>query len=159
MWAPVNLNNPKPRQAGLREALVASIAASPHYRLVSHGSLDGQQLPKGEEAADAFVRSFEESSLAYVGCSHMKPVAPFCAFSVASELGIARIEHLVDYGALPRRREKDKWLTNAIASFLVVLFLEHPNIRQVALPVSVAEESFGDFSIKYIDGVAHAIRT
>jgi len=157
MWKPVDLHNPLARERGLREALVAHLAQYPHHLLVAHGKQDGAQTSTGVAEAESFVQLLEACSIAYIGCRHMQPVAPFCAFSLAQTLGVARMEYLVDYQASPG--SEDRWLTNAVGSLLWVLFREHPEVQQVAIPVSLREESFDEFAIKQIDGRSFAVRS
>jgi hypothetical protein len=159
MWHPVELHNPKVLERGLREALVGHLSTYPHHILVSHGEQVGTQLQSGSKHAEELVRKLEASSVAYIGVSHMRLVAPFCTFSLAPELGIARIEHLVDSGPLPVKRSEQKWLVNALASFLFVLFREHHNIQQVALPFEMNDEEFDGFRIENQQGHLYAMRT
>jgi len=73
--------------------------------------------------------------------------------------GVARIEHLLDYGAMPSGRPAEKWLTNAVTSILWVLFREYTEIKQVALPLPVVETSFGEMEVKQVGGKYFAVRT
>lgn len=159
MWIPVELHNESARARGLREALLAHLTTYPHYKLVSGGFQDGEQLSPGSQSAARAVGELEACSIAYIGSRHMQPVAPFCGFSVAPDLGVARIEQLIDYEVLPSGRPAKKWLTNAVASILWVLFREHPEIKQVAIPLPVVEASFGEMKVKQIGGKYFAVRT
>jgi hypothetical protein len=158
MWFPVDLHNPAERKRGLREALVACLASYPHHFLILNGEQCTRTIASDTASAEDFVQSLEKCSVAYIGARHGQPIAPYCGFSLAPELGVARIEFLVEYGALPGSGSSDKWVINAIGGFLILLFLKHPEVQQVLLPITMPEASFGDFGTQYIDGKTYAIR-
>lgn len=157
MWHVVEMHNQRVRDRGLREALVSHLATVPHHVLVSEGQPDGAATLTNVEAASLLVQKLEECSVAYVGSRHASPVAPYCGFSVAPDLGLARLEYLIDYAALPRH--KDKWLTNALASILWVCLRENSAIQQIVLPALLEEESYDGFCIENMGNRSYAKRT
>ncbi|WP_027708438.1 hypothetical protein [Zooshikella ganghwensis] len=159
MWFPVAFHDQNARRKGLREAFEAQLSQYKHYLLVEDGLTTENEIEMNQSVANEIATKLDSCSISYIGARHMLPVAPFTAFSSAPELGIARLEYLIDYGELPTKKGGKKWMTNALASILVVLFKENQNIRQVALPLELKEEDFGEFKIQRTNGVFHAVRT
>lgn len=156
MWMPVEV---RPRGGeGVRASIVAQLARSVHYRAVSERQRVSEPLSADAETAERVMRELEACSIVYAGGRHGAVFAPFCAFSVAREFGVARVEHLIAHGAPPEDASITRWLGNEVEGILLVLLHEHREIEQVALPLPVTEFTFERIEVKRVGERSYAVR-
>ncbi len=89
----------------------------------------------------------------------MIPVAPFCAFTLAPESGIAYLEHLLDYEPLDEKRIGRQCLAAALYSFVHLLLRDHESLSAVVLPLPIDGNPPDGFTQVAADDRFHIKRT
>jgi len=135
MWCPVELHASRGQVRDLSRALAAQLRTSRHYALVTKRRIDGRAIDNSLEAATQMVCLLEDCAVAYIGARHGTPIAPYAGFTLARELGIAYLEHLIDYDPPSENQQPRRWLTNGLHAFVFLLFREHTQIDTVVLPL------------------------
>jgi hypothetical protein len=117
-----------------------------HYHIVDERKIANRQCDSSPNGVAATFARLNDCSATYIGTGHMRPVAPFCAFTLAPELGIAYLEHLIDYESLTEKRSSKRWLASALYAFVHVLLRDHESLSYVVLPLPIEGEPPAGFT-------------
>jgi hypothetical protein len=137
MWFPVDLHCPSAQRGGLPAAVTAALEQHAHYQIVDERRIANHQCDSSPNGAAATFAKLDDCSATYIGARHMSPVAPFCAFTLAPDLGIAYLEHLIDYEPLAETRFGKRWLASALYGFVHILLRDHESLSAVVLPLPI----------------------
>lgn len=159
MWFRVELHSERARRGGLLQALTRQLASHPHYMLVTERRITNFPCDNSEVGSRETANLLNQCSVAYAGTRHMCPVSPYSGFSVAAELGIAYLEHLIDYDPLPETRNARRWTSASLHAFVSFLFLDHPEVNTVVPPLPIDPETHGEMREVPVDDRYHVIRT
>ncbi len=159
MWFPVALHASSNQIRGIAKALEETLEQRTHCHVVDQRRIANSPCDSSSEGAAATVMLLGKCSVAYVGASNGIPVAPFCGFTLASELGVAYLEHLIDYEPLAATKFGKHWLANALFSFVYVLLREHKTLNAVVLPLPIAGDPLKGFRQVPVDDRYHVVRT
>jgi len=140
MWFPVELHSPSAQRGGLPAALKATLEQHAHYHIVDEQKIANHQCDSSPTGAALTFARLNDCSATYIGTGHMRPVAPFCAFRLAPELGIAYLQHLIDYEPLTEKQSSKRWFGNALYAFVHVLLRDHESLSVVVMPLPIAGE-------------------
>lgn len=134
MWLPVELHNPSAQRGGLAAALVAVLEQHTHYHIVDQRKIAHHRCDSSRNGAAATLALLDRCSATYIGVQHMRPVAPFCAFTTAPELHIAYLEHLIDCEPLTESRFGTRWLAAGLYAFVHMLLRDQNSLSAIVLP-------------------------
>lgn len=137
MWFPVEIHSEGAVNGGLPAALREHLRLQPHVIVVADRKLVNQPLGNDPGELDSVLDEFTSCSAAYVGTHHMSPAAPFGAFKIASDLGIAYLELLLDANPWEGNAKADAAISVAIHSFVHCLFEDHLQVDRVILPFAL----------------------
>ena len=135
MWYPVELHSQDANRGGLLGALVEELSSRPHYLLVTSRQISGQLCDESEDGARQTAVMLDQCSTAYVGTHHMAPVAPYSAFTLAPDIGVAYLEYFIDYNPLPTKVFDSHTISSPLHDFATALFREHQEIHTIVLPM------------------------
>ena len=159
MWFPVDLHCPSAQRGGLPAALKVALEQHPHHHIVDQRKITNHQCDSSPNGVASTFALLDDCSAAYIGARHMIPAAPFCAFTLATELGIAYLEHLIDYEPLAETRFGKRWLANALYGFVHMLLRDHESMEAVVLPLPIDGDPPGGFTQIAVDDRYHIKRT
>lgn len=78
---------------------------------------------------------------------------------MAPEVGIAYLEHLIDYEPLADTRFGQRWLTNALYSFVCLLLRDNDSLSTVVMPLPIVGDPVSGFEQVAVDDRYHIRRT
>ncbi|MEZ6052862.1 MAG: hypothetical protein R3C02_16000 [Planctomycetaceae bacterium] len=159
MWFPVDLHSLSAQRGGLPAAVMAAFEQHAHFHIVDERRIANHQCDSSANGAASTFAKLDDCSATYIGARHMSPVAPFCAFTLAPELGIAYLEHLIDYEPLAETRFGKRWLANALYGFVHMLLRDHQTLSAVVLPLPIDGEPPAGFAQVAVDDRYHIKRT
>ena len=159
MWFPVELHSPSAQRGGLPAALMAALEQHTHYHIVDNRKISNHQCDSSSIGAASTFALLDDCGAVYIGARHMSPVAPFCAFTRAPELGIAYLEHLIDYEPLAQTRFGQRWLANALFGFVYMLLHDNDSLSAVVLPLPIDGDPAAGFTQVAVDDRYHIKRT
>lgn len=157
MWFPIELHCLTAQRGGLPAALKATLEQHSHYHVVDERKIANYQCDSSPSGAASMFARLNDCSAAYIGTGHMRPVAPFCAFTLAPEFGIAYLEHLIDYEPLTEKQSSKRWLANALYAFVYELLRDHASLSFVVLPLPIEGEPPAGFT-QVISGDCYRIK-
>ena len=136
MWFPAQLNADA-KHNGLLTALASVLSSHVHVHVIQDRIFANAPSDSSTEGVARTVKLLTQCTAAYVGTSNMKPSAPYCAFTIAPELGIAYLEHLIDYDQLTPSSFGERWLAASLYQFINALVSDYPAVENVvsALPI------------------------
>jgi len=159
MWFPVELHCPTAQRGGLAAALRATLEHHIHYHVVDERKIANYQCDSSPAGAASVFARLNDCSAAYIGTGHMRPVAPFCAFTLSRELGMAYLEHLIDYEPLTEQPSSKRWLAHALYAFVQELLHDHESLSFVVLPLPIEGGTPAGFTQVVSGDRYHLIRT
>ncbi|EMI22519.1 hypothetical protein RMSM_00544 [Rhodopirellula maiorica SM1] len=159
MWFPVELHCPSAQRGGLPAALKAALEQHAHYHIVDERRIANLQCDSSPNGVASTFAKLDDCSATYIGARHMSPVAPFCAFTMAPELGIAYLEHLIDYEPLAETRFGERWLASALYGFVHMLLRDHETLSAVVLPLPIDGDPPAGYTQVSVDDRYHIKRT
>lgn len=158
MWLPVDLHCLLAQRRGLPIAVTELLEKHAHYQIVEERRIANQKCDSSPSGAAATYAKLDNCSATYIGARHMSPVAPFCAFTLAPELGIAYLEHLIDYEPLAETSFGNRWLANALYGFVYILLRDHESLSAVVLPLPIDGDPPCGFTQVAVDDRYHIKR-
>lgn len=159
MWFPVELHSPSAQRGQLAAAVIAALEQHSHYHIIEERKVANHPCDSSPTGAAATLAMLEGCTAAYIGARHMNPVAPFCAFTTAPELGIAYLEHLIDYEPLAKSRFSKRWLSAGLHGFVHLLLRDHKTLSAVVLPLPIDGDPPAGFAQIAVDDRYHIVRT
>ena len=157
MWFPVEVHSVGAVAGGLLNAAREHIRQYPQFHIVSDRRFDGRTINDAD--VDAVVDAIDNCSVAFAGTNHMTPNGPFGGFTLAPDLGVAYLEHLVAHDPLPDDRRISVWITAPVHHFVNFLLREHAEINTVVLPMPLGDPPFDGFTQTAVDDRIHLTRS
>ncbi|CCN72904.1 hypothetical protein [Vibrio nigripulchritudo] len=149
MWLPVDIHKKSAVEGGIVKSFLSHLAEGKFYYLVENRNVVNNCLDTiGKEAARAVVSNFEKCSICYVGTSRMRACAPFLAATFAEEIGIAYIEHLIDFDPIEESTALGCWSNNKIESLCYLIFRKHENINSIVIPLLLRDETVNNYKVE-----------
>ena len=153
MWLPVDIHKVSAIAGGVVESLLSHLAEGKFYYLIQNRNVVNDYLDSlGKAAAESIIANFKRCSICYVGTSNMRPCAPFLAVTFAEEIGIAYIEHLIDFDSIEDATMLGRWSNRMITSLCHLIFKEHEGVNSIVIPLILRENTMNAYRVEVKDG-------
>ena len=160
MWLPVDIHKESAREGGVVESFLSHLAEGKYYYLIKGRNVVNETLDTiGKETAEEIVANFEKCSVCYVGTSRMRACAPFLAATIAEDIGIAYLEHLIDFDPIEGAATLGRWSSNMIESLCYLIFKDNESINSIVIPLLLRENSINEYRVKIENGRSVVCRT
>ena len=157
MWFPVEVHSVGAVAGGLLDAAREHLRQCPQFHLVSDRRFDGRRISDAD--VDSVIDALDDCSVSFSGTTNMRAIGPFGGFTLAPDLGVAYLEHLVAHDPLPNDRELSVWITAPVNRFVTFLLRDNPEIDTVVLPMPLGDLPFDGFTQATVDDRFHLTRS